>query len=491
MGEYHQITLSEWLEQKEQLRKELNNIREGFVRVGYVLRRMEDSRAYEAEGYKSVAEFAEKEHGLKPSTTSRWMAINREFSLDGYSMQLDPRYIDMNASQLAEMLVIAVEDREMIRPETKREDIRELKRLEKEEPPKESGLEQIIRLFLEENEDIHTDIISWMTFRPADQAGLIERVNPSGNRSFRKNGMMLMMYEDYIKFKAAGKKPETAEWSEFFGIAGKIELPKDEEEGIDGPAAVEEPAQEAGTESPEGSICEMGESRGVDDEGREEVSEREGNDAYGTRGILQEDISRIGNARGGDRAGREEDYGAGSRGESHEGSGDVGAGNHPGKEDDETDRCGEGCGQETERLEGAGSGGEKTAAAGGIEGGQAETAAMPQLAEDPADPAEEEKPAGSLTDDFPAPEGVENAERTATVEIAPAQFDDDNDDGDGDAAEEEMTLPGKISQARREVRLCLRDISGKIDFRAWDKAYEAAVKLLGYLDFLREHDAPS
>ena len=71
MEEYHQVTLSEWMDLKNQFTRELNNVRTACVRVSYVLRQMDETKAYEAEGYKSVAEFAEKEHGLKPSTTSR------------------------------------------------------------------------------------------------------------------------------------------------------------------------------------------------------------------------------------------------------------------------------------------------------------------------------------------------------------------------------------------------------------------------------------
>ena len=112
MEEYHQMTLTEWADMKEQFRRELNNVRIAYIRVGYVLRRMDETKAYEAGGYKSVAEFAEKEHGLRPSTTSRWMSINREYSLDGYSMQLDPRYLGMNASQLTEMLGLPMEEEE-------------------------------------------------------------------------------------------------------------------------------------------------------------------------------------------------------------------------------------------------------------------------------------------------------------------------------------------------------------------------------------------
>lgn len=518
MEGYHQITLSEWMEQKKQLQRELNNVREGYVRVGYILRKMEESRAYEAEGYKSVAEFAEKEHGLQPSTTSRWMAINREFSLDGYSMQLDPKYLDMNASQLTEMLTLTIEDREMVRPETKREAIRELRRLEKEEPAAESGLEQIIRLFLEENPQLHTEIVSWMMFRPADQDGLIEKVNPSGNRSFRKNGMMIMMYEDYIKYKAAGKKPETVEWSEFFEITGKVELPKlekdewtevigtaeNDEKGIDGEAAVEGPAEEAGAESPEGSPGEVEEGRGVDDERRAEVDGGSDNGEVGAGGSLSEcgtdgdgdpeehggrDIEGSGLDDGTGESGNSSGEGGGYLGEDNGGIGGSG-GPH-------------GEGRETEGKYGTPESGEaEPAAALGVHetadlpDEETEPAALPPVAENPSDKVEETESSGSITDDFPAPEGVENVDKAAVGEIAPAQFaneiivDEDGNPADeegGDGAEE-LTLVGKIHNTIQEVRYCMREISSKVDYRKWDEAYAAAVGLVGYLDFLARND---
>ncbi|MDO4803351.1 MAG: hypothetical protein Q4A32_00855 [Lachnospiraceae bacterium] len=528
MEGYHQITLSEWMEQKEQLRRELDNVREGFIRVGYVLRKMEESRAYEAEGYKSVAEFAEKVHGLKPSTTSRWMAINREFSLDGYSMQIDPKYANMNFSQLAEMLTISVEDREMVRPETQREAIRELKRLEKEEPMAGSGFEQIVRLFLADNPILHTEIVSWMMFRPTDQAGLIEKVNPSGNRSYRKNGMMLMMYEDYIKYKAAGKKPETVEWSEFFEATGKVELPKldeddsnevfgaaknDEEEGTDGDAAVENAAEEAGAESPAGSFGEVEESRGMDDERREKVDGGH-NGEIGTDGSLPEswadgDGDRTGDGIEGNPEGTSEGSGAencevpqGGAGESESGS-NEGRGN---PEDDGEGDFGSGGphdGTGEDGIEGAeGSKEERPAAAGGIHEAsdyadeETESAAPPPVAEDPSDTAKKEESSGSLTDDFPFPENVEDVEESEAEGIAPAQFaketivdedgnpaDEEDEDGD-----EEMTIVGKIHNTISEVRYCIREISSKVDYRKWDEAYAAAVELTGYLDFLVGHD---
>ena len=86
--EYVQMTLNDWLEIKQKLRQELLGVKQSFVRIGYMLRQIEDQKGYEQDGYKSIAEFAQKELGLHPSTTTRFMEINREYSIDGYSERL-------------------------------------------------------------------------------------------------------------------------------------------------------------------------------------------------------------------------------------------------------------------------------------------------------------------------------------------------------------------------------------------------------------------
>lgn len=239
MEEFHQMTLTEWVDLKEQFRRELNNVRIAYIRVGYVLRRMEETKAYEAEGYKSVAEFAEKEHGLKPSTTSRWMSINREYSLDGYSMQLDPRYLGMNASQLTEMLGLPMEDRELVTPETPREDIRELKRLQKM-PETHEGFENIVRNFFGQHHGI-LERLEKLIKSGAQEKELIEAVSPSGNKAHRKDGAMIFLMENVIKFKQAGHSPEEVQWEELFDVAKKM---IEEEAENDAPAAVAEREEE-------------------------------------------------------------------------------------------------------------------------------------------------------------------------------------------------------------------------------------------------------
>ena len=108
--EYVQMTLNDWVEMKRKLRQELLGVKQSFVRIGYALRKIEDQKLYENDGYKSIAEFAKEEYGLEPSTTSRFMSINREYSIDGYSEQLRPEYADLGRSQLEEMLKKLSED---------------------------------------------------------------------------------------------------------------------------------------------------------------------------------------------------------------------------------------------------------------------------------------------------------------------------------------------------------------------------------------------
>ena len=250
MEEYHQMTLTEWADMKEQFRRELNNVRIAYIRVGYVLRRMDETKAYEAGGYKSVAEFAEKEHGLRPSTTSRWMSINREYSLDGYSMQLDPRYLGMNASQLTEMLGLPMEDRELVTPDTPREDIRELKRLGKM-PESPEGFETIVRHFFEANTEALDQLRHAMECG-AEEKDLIEIVSPSGNKAYRKDGAMIFLMEQVVKFKRAGHSPEEVQYAELFAIAKTIAEERKEEEAENGePAAVAETEAESQEEERE------------------------------------------------------------------------------------------------------------------------------------------------------------------------------------------------------------------------------------------------
>lgn len=220
--EYVQLTLNDWLEVKQRLKMELQGIKQSFVRIGYVLRKIDEQRLYENDGYKSIAEFAKSEYGLEASTVSRFMSINREYSIGGYSEHLREEYLDLSRSQLEEMLKLPESDRTMIQPETARDDIRGLKKFNKAEPVEgvADDIVQLIEKFYEENPKILNELYSEPVKDNLKRA--IEIVNPAGNRSFKKGMFFLMMYENRIVFKKFGTNPENMTWELFFEITYAI-----------------------------------------------------------------------------------------------------------------------------------------------------------------------------------------------------------------------------------------------------------------------------
>lgn len=213
--DYVQMTLDDWIEIKQRLKQELLGVTQSFVRIGYTLRQIDDQKLYERDGYKSVAEFAEKEYGLSHTTTSRFMSINREYSIDGYSDRLRPEYVNMGRSQLEEMLKLPESDRVMIRPETSREDIRELKRFNKTDPAAgvADSLDELIVKFYEDDPDTLNGLFALDD--PEDVTGAKEVINPAGNRTYRKGLYFMAMYEDRIMVKQFGSQPQDISWPDF------------------------------------------------------------------------------------------------------------------------------------------------------------------------------------------------------------------------------------------------------------------------------------
>lgn len=208
---YVQMTLNDWLEMKQSLERELSNLKTGFIRVGYVLRRIEETRGYEQDGYKTIAEFAKEEYGLSASTVSRFMAINERFSLGGYSERLDPQYIGFRQSIMGELLGLPDQDLELVTPETSRRDVRELKQFNKKEPVKgiADDLRGLIENYFRENREELNEL-----YDGSGQATQ-EILNPSGNKVYRKGMYMMFFYTDNVKTKKFGGETTQYSWEEF------------------------------------------------------------------------------------------------------------------------------------------------------------------------------------------------------------------------------------------------------------------------------------
>lgn len=223
--EYKQMTLAEWLDIKQKLKEnissaknKLNGLKKDFVRIGYLLRKIDDNELYKQDGYKSIAEFAKAECGLSPSDTTRFIQINKKYSVGGNSEELRPEFLNFGQSKLAAMLTLPDSDLAMITPETSREDIRELNRFNKSVPESEldSNIEQLIRDFY-----ISQDLVRKAVAVKNNVKELRELIAPSGSRSFRKSKWFIMFHENKISVKEYAGIAKEMSWEEFTKITAK------------------------------------------------------------------------------------------------------------------------------------------------------------------------------------------------------------------------------------------------------------------------------
>lgn len=220
------MTLAEWLDIKQKLKQDissakdkLNGLKKDFVRIGYLLRKIDDNELYKQDGYKSIAEFAKAECGLSPSDTTRFIQINKKYSVDGNSEELRPEFLEYGQSKLAAMLALPDSDLNMITPQTSREDIRELNRFNKSDPEQgaDSDIEQLIRDFY-----VSQELVRKAVTVKDDPKALRELIAPSGSRSFRKGIWFILFHENKINIKKYSGVAKEISWEEFAAITAKI-----------------------------------------------------------------------------------------------------------------------------------------------------------------------------------------------------------------------------------------------------------------------------
>ena len=91
---------------KAELDHEMHRAAQGFVRIGYLLRKARDTDILVNSPYKNVMEFAEKEYGLDKSQTSRFIAINERFGDPKDPEQLAEQYRPFGVKKLNMMLML-------------------------------------------------------------------------------------------------------------------------------------------------------------------------------------------------------------------------------------------------------------------------------------------------------------------------------------------------------------------------------------------------
>lgn len=128
------------------IRKELDNIKQSFLAVGWHLKHIKDRGLYKEDGYTNIYDFAGDKFHMSQSNVSRYINLCERFSAGNGSPRLDERFAGFDYSQLTEMLPMKPEEQEKVTPDMTVRQIREMKKKIKkqvlEDVPEENGLKE-------------------------------------------------------------------------------------------------------------------------------------------------------------------------------------------------------------------------------------------------------------------------------------------------------------------------------------------------------------
>lgn len=233
MEEYAQITLDQWLQWKEDIRRKLEETAGNFVYIGYRLKQIRDSGMYG--GAADIFGFAEKEYGLGKSTVSRFIAINERYSEGGNSLELKEEFRGFSSSKLSEMLTLPDSEIQLITERTTIREIRELKGFNSQEPEEaakepEAGLpqkntggagwtplERCLIDFFSTRKEMLDSVMGHLDTEPKGYREAAELMAPSGQASHRKGTVFLFLYDwsTGIKYKLLTEpEPVAMSWKE-------------------------------------------------------------------------------------------------------------------------------------------------------------------------------------------------------------------------------------------------------------------------------------
>lgn len=230
------LTLPELEQEEKQIRENLGGIVRNFVKTGWHLSRIDRSGAYKLKGYHSVTEYARETFGMAPDGVSRFIHVYEKYSIQGDTPELREEYRDFNFSQLTEMLQLPEDDHAMIRPETKREDIRDLKKFNKQsehnpdnllnwqQDPDDIIREAVKEFFKAREKDLNEiyDQYGVGLYPEEDIKKMARLLYHEKKKKFQTNRVFVMLYPDQVFIKSSDGELHDITWPEFFQTMGSI-----------------------------------------------------------------------------------------------------------------------------------------------------------------------------------------------------------------------------------------------------------------------------
>lgn len=230
------LTLPELEQEEKQIRENLGGIVRNFVKTGWHLSRIDRSGAYKLKGYHSVTEYARETFGMAPDGVSRFIHVYEKYSIQGDTPELREEYRDFNFSQLTEMLQLPEDDHAMIRPETKREDIRDLKKFNKQsehnpdnllnwqQDPDDIIREAVKEFFKARKKDLNEiyDQYGVGPYSEEDIKKMARFLYHEKKKKFQTNRVFGMLYPEQVFIKSSDGELHDITWPEFFQTMGSI-----------------------------------------------------------------------------------------------------------------------------------------------------------------------------------------------------------------------------------------------------------------------------
>ena len=233
--EYMQLSMDDYIQSKNEIKQELGGIVKSFVRIGWQLTRIDKSGAYKHDGYNTIAEFARTEYGMNPSGVSRFMKVYEKYSVPGDTPELKEQYREFKFNNLVEMLQLPEEDQQIIHPEDKREDIRELKDFNKENESNpmnlldwksaqstEDKLHATIQEFFREKTGILNALYSSEAYQSGNIKEMAQIINPGDSMSYRNGTVFLMFHQEDITVKIFNGEMRNISWDQFLTYTQEI-----------------------------------------------------------------------------------------------------------------------------------------------------------------------------------------------------------------------------------------------------------------------------
>ncbi len=239
--EFHQMTMDEYIKIKEDLRRQLNFTAESFVKIGYFLKQIRDTVAFRQDGYANIFEFAQKEHGLSKSVTSRFMSINDTYSIGGNSPELREEFIGYGSSRLSEMLTMDPEDYCLIDQNTPVTEIREIKRASKAATGE--GRTNLQEVFFSEYHDKKEELNA--ICKATSMQDVKEEVLREGYRLMKKGVLAVKFEETKILVRQLGVSgKQELSWEDFLKEMAAVYDFNAEDPWTEAYGAVQDPEEE-------------------------------------------------------------------------------------------------------------------------------------------------------------------------------------------------------------------------------------------------------